>query len=101
MSDPALVCTLPPPALEERRRGLLSQLVDAAKDRHAIPDGMRLRFASNSDTLAMIVRVVDAERQCCRFLRFSITIEADGGPVVLDVTGPAGTREFLEGLFDR
>jgi hypothetical protein len=51
-----------------------------------------------SDALTAIVSVVDAERQCCRFLRFQITVEADEGPVCLDVTGPSGTREFLDNL---
>ena len=38
-------------------------------------------------------------RQCCRFLRFELTITPDSGPMTLVVAGPTGTREFLEGLF--
>jgi hypothetical protein len=59
-----------------------------------------MRFASGTDTVASLGRVVDAERQCCRFLRFVITVEPDGGPVMLELSGPAGTREFLSGLLD-
>jgi hypothetical protein len=44
--------------------------------------------------------MVDAERQCCRFLRFVVTVDADEGPVSMDLTGPAGTREFLAAMFD-
>jgi hypothetical protein len=55
--------------------------------------GMRLRMAS--EVLAAILRVIDAERQCCQFLRFQLTVEAGRGPVVLDLTGPPGTQEFL------
>jgi hypothetical protein len=47
-----------------------------------------------------IARVMDAERQCCRFLRFQLTVEPDGGPVLLDLTGPPGTREFSSALPD-
>ena len=50
------------------------------------------------DTLALIANVVEAERQCCRFLRFGIQVEPDDGPVYLDLTGPPGTREFLAGV---
>jgi hypothetical protein len=44
--------------------------------------------------------MIDAERQCCQFLRFQLTVEAAGGPVVLDVTGPLGSRDFLGAMID-
>jgi len=37
--------------------------------------------------LANIARAIDAERQCCRVLRFSITVEPDGGPISVELTG--------------
>ncbi len=43
---------------------------------------------------------VSAERQCCRFLRFGITVEPDNGPVFLELTGPPGTREFIAALLE-
>jgi hypothetical protein len=46
-----------------------------------------------------IAHAIDAERRCCRFLRFDLTVEPDAGPVVLDLTGPPGTREFIAALF--
>jgi hypothetical protein len=52
------------------------------------------------DTLALILKTVEAERECCRFLRFQITVESDGGPVSVELTGPAGTREFVAALFE-
>jgi hypothetical protein len=44
--------------------------------------------------------MIDAVRQCCQFLRFQLTVEAAGGPVVLDVTGPAGSQEFLLAILE-
>jgi len=38
----------------------------------------------------------DAERHCCRFLDFAISAEGDRGSVVLEITGPSGTADFLE-----
>jgi hypothetical protein len=43
---------------------------------------------------------VEAERHCCRFLRFIITVEPDQGQFALDLTGPQGTREFVAALLD-
>jgi hypothetical protein len=48
--------------------------------------------------LDLIARAIDAERQCCRFLTFHLTVEPDLGAFVLDLTGPSGTRDFLSDL---
>jgi hypothetical protein len=100
MTDLPVACTLSPGALAARRQGLLSELVRKAESAEELPDGHRLSFAAADDTLALIMKAVAAERQCCRFLRFQITVEAGGGPVSLELTGPAGTREFLSALFE-
>jgi len=50
--------------------------------------------------LSTIMQAVDAERQCCRFLRFVIAVEPDGGPISVELTGPPGTREFLTALLE-
>ena len=99
MTELPIMCALTPAALETRRSGLLSELIQRVESREELSDGHRLRFASD-DALSLIARTVDAERQCCRFLRFTITVEPDGGPIVLDLTGPSGTREFLSALFE-
>jgi hypothetical protein len=100
MADLPIVCTLGPAALAARRGGLLTDLLRRADDHQDLPEGHRLRFPAGGDTFAAIVRAVDAERQCCRFLRFQITVEPDGGPVWLELTGPPGTREFMSALLD-
>jgi hypothetical protein len=63
-------------------------------------DGYRLTFAPSSDTLRAILDVVDAERQCCRWLRFTVTVAPEDGPITLELGGPAGAREFLTAIFE-
>jgi len=63
-------------------------------------DGLRVSFAADGETLASIARVVNAERLCCRFLRFVISVEPDAGPIALELSGPAGSREFIAALLD-
>jgi len=48
--------------------------------------------------LYTITHVIDAERQCCRFLEFRLTVPAANEPIQLLVTGPNGTREMLQEL---
>jgi hypothetical protein len=100
MADLPVVCTLTPAALNVRREGLLKALVARAEQRQDIRDGLRFQFVPADETLSAIARVVDAERQCCRFLRFHITVEPDGGPILLDLSGPPGTREFVSALLE-
>ena len=40
------------------------------------------------------------EQDCCRFLRFRITVEPDAGPILLELSGPPGTGEFLSALLN-
>ena len=100
MSNLPVACTLSPAALEARRSGLLADLLRRAEGRDELPEGYRLRFAATEDILPAIARTVDAERHCCRFLSFTITVQPDGGPIWLDAQGPTGTREFLSAMFD-
>jgi hypothetical protein len=100
MSQLPVVCTLDPAALKARREGLLSDLLRRAEEHEDTPAGCRLRFAAAEDILALLARAVEAERHCCRFLRFQITVEPDGGPVWLELTGPPGTREFVSALLE-
>ena len=100
-SDLPVVCTLEPAALEMRRETLLNELVQRVEHHEEQEDGYRFRFAPSDDVLALIARVINADRRCCRFLRFRLTVEPADGPIYLDLTGPAGTHEFLSTLFDK
>ncbi len=99
MASLPIACTLSPNALKARKADLLNLLLSRAHDRAELPDGYQFRFAAEGNILSEIARMVDAERQCCRFLRFAVTVEPDDGGVTLALTGPAGTREFLAAMF--
>ena len=100
MPDLPVACTLSPEALRTRRQGLLAELVQRADAHHVLDRGYRLSFAASDETLALLAQAVTAERHCCQFLRFQITVEPGGGPVTLELSGPEGTRQFLAALFE-
>ena len=99
MTEEPIFCTLTPGQLRKQSDGLLPGLVRRATSVDLLEDGYRLRFDPSSEMLETIAKVMDAERQCCRFLRFELTIMPDGGPMTLVVAGPPGTREFLDCFF--
>jgi hypothetical protein len=42
-----------------------------------------------------VITFIKAERQCCSFLTFNIVIEDDQSNIILNITGPDGTKEFI------
>lgn len=99
MTDgPPIACTLLPQELRARRDDLLPGLVSRAEQVTAVPDGVQLRMPSSPDAAAVIGRVVDAERRCCRFLTFTIEAAPDQGPIVVTVTAPPDAQDLLTDL---
>lgn len=101
MKELPIACELTPAELEARRRGLLQDLLAHATESVPLSDGFRWRFAPSTEVLMAAVKTIDAERQCCRFLKFVLTAEPDGGDIWLEVTGPEGTTEFLSTLLNQ
>jgi len=94
-----IICDLTPAALRARREDLLAGLAERATGHEETTDGHIFTFNASSETLQMLTAAIDAERQCCRWLRFAVTVEPDGGPITLTLSGPDGAREFLSALF--
>lgn len=98
--DPSIACTLTPHELAARRDQLLPGLLAGATGREPVPGGFRWRFDADEELLSKVAMVIEAERHCCRFLRFVLCVEAGEGPIWLEVTGPPGTRDFLSTLLE-
>ena len=98
MKELPIACQLTPGDLRARRGELLPGLVAHALERVDRPDGFAWRFQARTEVLQAITSVIDAERRCCAFLRFELTVEPGGGPLWLAVSGPAGTKDFLAGF---
>lgn len=96
--DLPVVCTVTPETIATRKAGLLPGLARSALTIEEVGEGIRLSFSP--DAISAVAATIDAERRCCRFLRFHITVEPDEGPVLLTLTGPPGTREFLTALIE-
>ncbi|MGH7627924.1 MAG: hypothetical protein ACREOF_00730 [Gemmatimonadales bacterium] len=59
--------------------------------RDALLPGLVARAeAHEAELLAALATTIDGERRCCRFLRFEVAIEPDGGPVWLASPGRQG-----------
>jgi hypothetical protein len=98
MKELPIACELTPAEIAARREGLLPGLLALAQERVTMGNGLRWRFAPSAEFLTAAAKTIDAERQCCRFLKFVLTVEPDSGDMWLEITGPLGTAEFLNTL---
>ena len=84
------------PASERSAHAALTHklFAETVETRITIPSGYGYRFPEM--TFEELSRFVVNERKCCPFLQFTIDVAPAGGPVWLRLTGPEGTREFLD-----
>jgi len=97
--DLPIACTLTAPELHERRATVLQKIRRAVLEVTELEDGYAYTFPSDSEWLSEVAGLIDLERQCCPFLRFRITVNENSGPLLLEMTGPEGTKEFLLNTF--
>jgi hypothetical protein len=80
----------------ERQRALIGLLRADAKEVRELDDGYAFRHSPDRAVLLAIAEFVTNERLCCPFLEFGITVERDGGPVWLRITGEGEAKRVLE-----
>jgi hypothetical protein len=90
-----IACTLSEPELRERRATLLAALGRHIRGATARADGYALALAPDDEAIVSATAVIQAERKCCAFLRFTLTVGPGGATVELALTGGPGTREML------
>lgn len=88
-----VACTLTPGQMKARRDGLLRQVGQSILETQERANGFASRFPP--EQFEVLAQVIALERHCCAFLRFTLTLEPGGGPLWLEITGPAGSKEFL------
>jgi hypothetical protein len=89
-----------PAELQERRRVLLAKVRGKATEVVELEDGFRYTFPLAGDVLPDVTSLIQLEHQCCPFLTFRLTIEAGSESVLLELTGPNGTKDFLAEIFN-
>jgi hypothetical protein len=94
-----IACKLKVPEFQERRAGLLKAVKTGVAEMKELEDGYAYRFPSDSEWLATLSKLIIVERECCPFLRFQLRLEPADGPIWLELTGPHGTKDFLNSIF--
>ncbi len=98
MIELPIACTLTDAAFQRRRASVLQHIQEQVQRLKPLDTGYALQFAPDEAVLENVFRLIQLERQCCAFLQFELTLEPDNGPVWLSLTGPDGTKAFLENV---
>ena len=97
ISEMPLACV--PGAIPSAERGahfarLARLFTESVREKRDVPGGYAFTF--DADAFDELTRWISFERRCCPFLRFTIEVTPGAGAIRLQLTGPAGTREFLD-----
>ena len=84
--------------LHEREATLHAQFRSAVIGIEELRDGYAFRVLGDGKWIGLIAELIVAERECCPFLEFEVVALRNMGPVMVRMTGPAGTTEFLKAL---
>jgi hypothetical protein len=96
--DLPIACTLTEEQLRERRRELLDHFRTYTHRCKSLPNGYAYTFEACTGLLADLGRLVELERQCCRFLTFRITTEPPQN-IRLEITGSSEAKDLITELF--
>jgi len=99
MSDEIPVaCCLSDEELRNREATLLAQFKAALIKHEELDNGYLFRILGDKKSIALVSELIMAERECCPFLKFELSLEPGMGPVSVRMTGPARTKEFLKSV---
>ena len=82
-------------AAEEIREALLSLVLDHIKAVQEAEEGYVLVFGRVPESVEPAAQLMQVERVTNPFMRMSLIVESNEGPVKLEMSGPTGTKEFL------
>ena len=98
MTNLPIACQLTDPEFRARRSGLIAAVRAMVVSATWQPDGLVLELPPSAAALRDVLDLVAAERTCCPFLRFELQTGPEEVTTRLTITGPPGSREFLETL---
>ena len=94
--DIPVACCLTSAELREREATLIAQFSSAVIGTEELRDGYAFRLPGDGKWLGLVAELIVAERECCPFLTFELVAQPSMGPIIVRVTGPAGSKEFLK-----
>jgi hypothetical protein len=94
-----IACSLNDADFRQRREGILTEIKEGIRATDELKNGFRFTFPADDDWIRKITEMIVLERACCPFLNFKLHLGAGGKPIILELSGRAGAKEFVTSLF--
>ena len=99
LDNTPIACSLTTAELRDREAKLLAQFRSAVIETEELQEGYAFRLSGDGEWIGLIAELMVAERECCPFLAFEVIALPNKGPLIVRVTGPDGTKEFVRSVF--
>lgn len=98
LDNTPIACSLATTEFRDREATLLAEFKAAVVETEELQDGYTFRLLEDGESIQVVANLIIAERECCPFLAFELAALPNRGPLIVRVTGPGGTKEFLRTL---
>ena|ERR1041385_4653197 len=100
-SETVIACNLNAidPAQRDQHGQKVREVFAAVQEQKELPTGYAFRLPADSTLLIKTAEFIANERLCCPFFEFSLRVEANGGPIWLQLAGSEEIKAFLKEEF--
>ena len=90
-----LTCKLMPEEMRLYKESVLASLKNKIIDKKELPNGYAFKFPGSDSVVDELIGFIKAERECCDFFVFNLSISGDKSEAWLQLTGVEGAKDFI------
>lgn len=91
-----MTCKLTSPELQQRKAITIASLKRQVTEKKEITNGYSYRFLGTDKVLDELLTFIKTERICCDFFDFKLDVASDASEAWLSISGPDGTKKFID-----
>jgi len=91
-----LSCRLTTPKLRERKETVIKSLKSKILTKKELKNGYAYKLVGTDKMLDDLVEFIKAEKVCCGFFIFNLSISGGKNNALLKITGPKGVKDFIK-----
>lgn len=95
-----LTCKLTTPELQQRKKTVIAELKSQVLEKIETDQGFKYKFEGSDKMLDLLNSFIKTERLCCEFFVFNLTASSDAKFTWLELSGPEGTKDFINHEID-
>lgn len=92
----SLTCKLTTPELQQRKKTVIAELKNQVLEKVETAQGFKYKFEGSDKMLDLLNSFIKTERLCCDLFVFNLTASSDTKFAWLELSGPEGTKNFIE-----